>query len=42
MAEVQANTTDKKVLGKIVGLIVVLVLISGGYLFFRGNSARRR
>jgi membrane fusion protein (multidrug efflux system) len=34
MAEVQANTKDKKVLGKIIGLIVVLVLISGGYLFW--------
>jgi membrane fusion protein, multidrug efflux system len=32
MAEVQANTKDKKVLGKIIGIIVVLVLITGGYM----------
>jgi membrane fusion protein (multidrug efflux system) len=34
MAEVQANPKDKKVLGRILVIIVVLVLISGGYLFW--------
>lgn len=37
MAEVQANTantSDKKVLGRIVIVIVLLVLVSGGYLFW--------
>ena len=34
MAEVQANTKNKNVLGRIIGIIVVLVLISGGYLFW--------
>lgn len=34
MAEVQANPKDKKVLGRIFVIIVVLVLISGGYLFW--------
>ena len=34
MAEVQANTTKKNVLGRILIIIVVLVLISGGYLFW--------
>jgi membrane fusion protein (multidrug efflux system) len=32
MAEVQANTKNKNVLGRIFVIIVVLVLISGGYL----------
>ena len=31
MAEVQANTNSSKALGRIVIIIVVLVLISGGY-----------
>jgi membrane fusion protein (multidrug efflux system) len=35
MAEVQANPKDKKVLGRIVGIIVVLVLIGGGYLIWQ-------
>ena len=34
MAEVQANTKSKNVLGRILIIIVVLVLISGGYLFW--------
>jgi membrane fusion protein (multidrug efflux system) len=34
MAEVQANTKNNKVLGRIFILIVVLVLISGGYMFW--------
>jgi membrane fusion protein (multidrug efflux system) len=34
MAEVQANTKNNKVLGRILILIVVLVLISGGYMFW--------
>jgi membrane fusion protein, multidrug efflux system len=34
MAEIQANTKDRKVLGRIFGIIVVLVLISGGYLIW--------
>jgi membrane fusion protein (multidrug efflux system) len=34
MAEVQANTKNKNVLGRIFVIIVVLVLISGGYLFW--------
>jgi membrane fusion protein (multidrug efflux system) len=34
MAEVQANTKKNNVVGRIVILIVVLVLISGGYLFW--------
>lgn len=34
MAEVQANTKNKNVLGRIFVLIVVLALISGGYLFW--------
>jgi membrane fusion protein (multidrug efflux system) len=34
MAEVQANTKSNKSLGRIVIIIVVLVLISGGYLFW--------
>jgi membrane fusion protein (multidrug efflux system) len=34
MAEVQANTKDRKVLGRIIGVIVLLVLISGGYMFW--------
>jgi membrane fusion protein, multidrug efflux system len=34
MAEVQANTTKKNVLGRIFVIIVVLVLASGGYLFW--------
>lgn len=34
MAEVQANTKNKNVLGRIIGIIVVLVLISGVYLFW--------
>lgn len=34
MAEVQANTKGKNVVGRIIGIIVVLVLISGGYLFW--------
>jgi membrane fusion protein (multidrug efflux system) len=34
MAEVQANTKKNNVVGRILVLIVVLVLISGGYLFW--------
>jgi membrane fusion protein, multidrug efflux system len=34
MAEVQANTKNNKVLGRIVIIIVVLVLVSGGYMFW--------
>src|SRR5580700_6461791 len=34
MAEVQANTKSNKSLGRILILIVVLVLISGGYMFW--------
>ncbi len=34
MAEVQANTNNKNVLGRIAVVIVLLVLISGGYLFW--------
>jgi len=34
MAEVQANTKNKNVLGRIVVVIVVLSLITGGYLFW--------
>ena len=34
MAEVQATTKSKNVLGRIVVIIVVLALISGGYLFW--------
>ena len=34
MAEVQANTKEKKVLGKIIGIIILLVLICGGYMFW--------
>jgi membrane fusion protein (multidrug efflux system) len=34
MAEVQANTKNRKVLGRIIGVIVLLVLISGGYMFW--------
>jgi membrane fusion protein, multidrug efflux system len=34
MAEVQANTKNNKVLGRIVIIIVLLVLISGGYMFW--------
>jgi membrane fusion protein (multidrug efflux system) len=34
VAEVQANTKDRKVLGRIVGLIITLVLIFGSYLFW--------
>lgn len=34
MAEVQANTKNNKVLGRILILIVVLVLVSGGYMFW--------
>ena len=34
MAEVQANTKSNKALGRIVIIVVVLVLISGGYLFW--------
>jgi membrane fusion protein (multidrug efflux system) len=34
MAEVQANTKSNKALGRIVVIIVLLVLISGGYLFW--------
>ncbi len=34
MAEVQANTKDKKVLGRMFIIIVLLVLVSGGYLFW--------
>ncbi len=34
MAEVQANTKNKNVLGRIFFVIVVLSLISGGYLFW--------
>jgi membrane fusion protein (multidrug efflux system) len=34
MAEVQANTKDRKVLGRIIGIIVLLVLVSGGYMFW--------
>jgi membrane fusion protein (multidrug efflux system) len=34
MAEVQANTKNNKVLGRIVIIIVLLVLVSGGYMFW--------
>src|SRR5580692_12648628 len=35
MAEIQANTTkNNKVLGRIVIIIVLLVLVSGGYMFW--------
>jgi len=34
MAEVQATTKNNKVLGRILAIIAVLVLISGGYLFW--------
>jgi membrane fusion protein (multidrug efflux system) len=34
MAEVQANTKSNKVLGRIIAIIVVLILISGGYMFW--------
>ncbi|HTB12017.1 MAG TPA: HlyD family secretion protein [Bryobacteraceae bacterium] len=34
MAEVQANTKNNKALGRILIIIVVLVLISGGYMFW--------
>ena len=34
MAEVQANTKNKNVLGRIFVVIVVLSLITGGYLFW--------
>jgi membrane fusion protein, multidrug efflux system len=34
MAEVQASTKNNKALGRIVVIIVVLVLVSGGYLFW--------
>jgi membrane fusion protein (multidrug efflux system) len=34
MTEVQANPKDRKVLGRILVVIVVLILISGGYLFW--------
>jgi membrane fusion protein, multidrug efflux system len=34
MAEVQANTKSNKVLGRIIILIVLLVLVSGGYMFW--------
>jgi membrane fusion protein, multidrug efflux system len=34
VAEVQANTKTRKVLGRIVGLMIMMVLIFGGYLFW--------
>jgi membrane fusion protein (multidrug efflux system) len=34
MAEVQANTKNNKVFGRILIIVVLLVLISGGYLFW--------
>jgi membrane fusion protein, multidrug efflux system len=34
MAEVQANTKNNKALGRIVIIIVLLVLVSGGYMFW--------
>jgi membrane fusion protein (multidrug efflux system) len=34
MAEVQANTKSNKVLGRIIGIIVLLVLVSGGYMLW--------
>jgi membrane fusion protein (multidrug efflux system) len=35
MAEVQGNSSDRKVVGKIVAAIVVLALIGGGYMFWQ-------
>jgi membrane fusion protein, multidrug efflux system len=34
MAEVQANTKSNKVLGRIIIIMVILVLVSGGYMFW--------
>jgi membrane fusion protein (multidrug efflux system) len=38
MAEVQANTKNNKAFGRILIIIVVLVLVSGGYLFWQHLS----